>query len=288
MDAKVDPYKVLGVSPNYTLEELKTAYKQMAMKVHPDKGGSEYLFKLVTYCYKLLSAEYRKKTADKQFHELKNEFKTVKEKPKQNINIPSNTSFDVDKFNRVFEENKIETPTDTGYGDFLKSTKDKPEPKKLFTEKSFSNDAFNKQFEKKTNIESDNKFIVKFKEPEPILATKKIAFTELGTENIDDYSGENTSKKQLNFMDVRVALTTSRIIDPKAVEQRKQYKTIKDLEADRGNISYIPSQDEIEYMERKKQMEILNEKKRIENLQKTDKQYEEQFNRLHKLMLGRY
>lgn len=287
MDTKVDPYKVLGVSQNYTIEELKSAYKQMAMKVHPDKGGSEYLFKLVTYCYKLLSAEYRKKTADKQFYELKNEFKIDKPKSKTNVSISSSSSFDVDRFNKVFEDNKIDTVTDSGYGEFLKSTKDKADPKKLFTEKSFSNDAFNKQFERKTSVASDNKFIVKFKEPEPVLANKKMAFTELGTENIDDYSGENTSKKQLNFMDVRVALTTSRIIDPRAVEERKQYKTIKDLEADRGNISYTPSRDQIEYMEKKKQLEELKEQKRIETLLRSDKQYEEQFNRLHKLMLGR-
>ena len=32
-----DPYKVLGISPDATDEEVKKAYRRMAMKYHPDK-----------------------------------------------------------------------------------------------------------------------------------------------------------------------------------------------------------------------------------------------------------
>jgi curved DNA-binding protein CbpA len=50
----IDPYKTLGVPRNFTLEQLKTSYKKIALSVHPDKtpGNSDYMFKIVTKCYK--------------------------------------------------------------------------------------------------------------------------------------------------------------------------------------------------------------------------------------------
>lgn len=289
MDSKkVDPYKVLNISKQFTLEQLKEAYKAMALKVHPDKGGSEYLFKLVTLCYKTLVKEFHAKTNDKQFHELKGAFQkySTLNQPKTHVDLSvASKSFNIDKFNRVFDENKVESVDDSGYNDFLKSTPAIDEPTRII--KKFNKDSFNEIFDKYTSKQQPNKYLVKYKEPEPVMASKKIAFTEIGASSIDDFSGDNTSKKNLNYMDLKIAHTTSRIVDPNTVNRRKEYKSLDDFEADRSAISFNLSEEDREYYEKMKRIEELKEKQRLKNIIHSDRQSAEQFERLHKLMLGR-
>jgi len=299
MENNIDPYKILGIKKNFTPEELKDAYRKMALQVHPDKGGTEYLFKLVTLCYRTLSKEYKKKQSDKQYHELKAEFTKNQQnyQPRQNVqmvnsNINASSSdfskgFNIERFNNLFDQNRLEDITDTGYGDFLKSTKEK-EQKNLFASKKFSNEVFNKYFEKQADKNQEsNKFVVKYTDPEPLSASKKIAYTELGSDSIDDFSSDNISRKNLNFMDLKIAHTTSRIVDPKTVDPRKEYRNIQEFENDRSKVSYtLNDKDKLHY-DKLKKIEELNEKKRLENLIKVDNLTAQQFEKIHKLLLGR-
>ena len=50
-------YDVLGVPSNASDTELKKAYRKLAMKHHPDKGGNEKAFKLINEAYSCLSSE---------------------------------------------------------------------------------------------------------------------------------------------------------------------------------------------------------------------------------------
>lgn len=53
-----DPYKVLGISTNATETEIKKAYRQQALKLHPDKQSDTL-------------TESQRLALDKQFHEVK-------------------------------------------------------------------------------------------------------------------------------------------------------------------------------------------------------------------------
>jgi len=293
MDANIDPYKILKVPKNFTIDQLKDAYKKMALQVHPDKGGSEYLFKLVTLCYHFLMREYKKKNhTEKEFHELKTNFKKETDadynsyRQNMNENIDKN-GFNIHKFNEIFSKNKLESITDIGYQDFLNDGKE-IEQKNLFENKKFSSSQFNKIFEKKTqNIESNSKVLTKYKEPKPLEASNKIAFTELGVDLIDDFSNDNISRKNLNYMDLKIAHTTSRIVDPKTVEKRKNYNNIKEFQQDRASISYIQDDNERKYYEKQKYLEELNEKKRIQNLLNHDNKIKKHYEKINKLFLGK-
>ncbi|BGP15583.1 DnaJ sub C member 7 [Rhodosporidiobolus nylandii] len=52
-----DPYKALGIPREATQDEIRKAYRALALKHHPDKGGDPEEFKKVTAAYELLGDE---------------------------------------------------------------------------------------------------------------------------------------------------------------------------------------------------------------------------------------
>lgn len=69
---KRDYYEVLGVSKEATEQEIKKAYRKMAMKYHPDKNQgnkeSEEKFKEVNEAYEVLSDPQKRRTYDQFGH----------------------------------------------------------------------------------------------------------------------------------------------------------------------------------------------------------------------------
>ena len=72
--SNLDPYQVLDVPRNFTWDQLKDAYRQAALKTHPDKkGGNKLVFDFVTTCFKTLAEEYKAKHSNKSHQDLKRE-----------------------------------------------------------------------------------------------------------------------------------------------------------------------------------------------------------------------
>lgn len=61
-----DYYKILNVARNASKDEVKKAYRKLAHKFHPDKGGDEKRFKEINEAYQILSDE-RKRSQYDQF-----------------------------------------------------------------------------------------------------------------------------------------------------------------------------------------------------------------------------
>ena len=54
-------YDILGIETGATEAQVKKAYKKMALKVHPDSGGSNYLFQQVNEAYTKITKNIKKK-----------------------------------------------------------------------------------------------------------------------------------------------------------------------------------------------------------------------------------
>ena len=67
MAEKRDPYEVLGVSKSASADEIKSAYRKLARKYHPDlnkEPGAEEKFKEVQEAYDILSDADKKAKYD--------------------------------------------------------------------------------------------------------------------------------------------------------------------------------------------------------------------------------
>ena len=74
MDQKRDYYEVLGVQKNATPEEIKKAYRKLAIKYHPDKNpgdkAAEEKFKEAAEAYDVLSNEEKRQKYDQFGHSM--------------------------------------------------------------------------------------------------------------------------------------------------------------------------------------------------------------------------
>ncbi len=291
-ESQINPYKLLELPQNYTMEQLKIAYRKKALVSHPDKGGNAKLFDDVTKAYFSLLEKLKKKEDDKQYTDLKNGSRDYLEKQKQenkqNVSLKKD-SFNLNMFNKIFEENKISDPTDNGYEEWLKSDSDVKEPPKVFSTK-FNIDTFNSTFEDwKEQDENLGREIVLSDGPQALAAYHgKTGYTELGLDSVSDYTNADPSSRGIGYTDLKQAYSRNGIINTRAVNVRESYRNIEEYERARASkISYTMTPEEIRREEMKKQQAEAEEQKRVQRVQARDNQAFNSYNRVHQMMIDK-
>lgn len=66
--AKQDYYETLGISKTASADEIKTAFRRLAIEHHPDRGGDEAKFKEINEAYEVLKDPEKRKRYDQFGH----------------------------------------------------------------------------------------------------------------------------------------------------------------------------------------------------------------------------
>jgi curved DNA-binding protein CbpA len=266
--------EVLGIQEEVALTEetLKAAYKRMALRAHPDKGGSEEFFEAVTRAYAYLSeilkhmrGGSRKEPSDPRALNVNRDAEAEKWKHAEPVRLNAK-NLDMNAFNKLFEQTHMPDPDSDGYGDWLKSAESRETTGPKFGGQ-FNRDVFNRMFEdeaRKSQQAASNKLIIH--PGEMALTLNPTSGVDLVVERPSSFTAAPNSKMQ--FTDLRGAYTTDSTISDKvsnvAVSERnyEQYRASREKAPDPFSQSELHSIREFE--QRQKQIDLSRERKRAE------------------------
>ena len=304
--SNIDSLKLFNLDKNYTLDELKSSYKKIAMKTHPDKpGGNVEKFQIVTKCYMSLLEKYKNRESNKNFNDLRtgssnyieeqtntnNTNKSFVTKKNNNTNSPTleKDRFDAKLFNKIYEDNKLWESGDDGYGDWFTS-EEASTPSEVFGNK-FNLNVFNTTFEgHKDKLTKDNGAIQEYKEPQELVSCST-GFTDIDicSRKINDFSKAlptGNSKNDLAYTDLKTAYTSKgAFIDPTKVNY-KTYNSVDELKKDRSNVKYEMTPEQMRNYEMKKRRELEEDDKRQELIRQRDNIVAKSYSKNHERMLG--
>jgi len=286
---KLDPYKILRIDKNYDEKTLKKAYLKAAMKAHPDRGGTPQEFQKVSIAFGVLQKKLKERSSNHSHNELRDtarDYYTQQlNQPKVNVNMTEN--FDIDVFNKIYDENKIPDVYDEGYGNWMNNNPAlESEQQKMF-QNGFNKDMFNATFENYKREQSQRNpqnALVKYREPEvKISMSNADSIMTLGQGKITDFSGNSDN---LSYTDYKQAFTDgSTLIDINSVDTSGRASSIGGIKSQRSNISYTMNAEDQRLYAQRQLLEQKQERDRISRLNVYDKQHGEAYEKIHSMLL---
>ena len=315
----VDSLRLLGLNTNYTIEELKSAYKRMAMETHPDRpGGNTEKFQLVTQCYMSLLERLKGQEPAKSAMDLRADARAAttnsgsssghdsgdpigkgaarrKSQVPPKFISPDGQGFNVKLFNKLYEENKIWDPNDDGYEDWLrKGDVDEIRKAPPVFSKSFNIGVFNSTFEdwkqqtKQQHGGGAGGQIQKYDRPQELISTSS-GYTVLdGGQAITDFTKSLDTPGALNYSDLKSAYTGGcDMIDPNTVEARREYRNVEELVRDRDRLDYVLTPEDAALEERYAREAERREQERLSRLSSRDTLVGQHYSQTHQRLIGR-
>ena len=288
--------EVLGIQEEVALTEeaLKSAYKKMALRAHPDKGGSEELFEAVTRAYAYLSEIIKHMRGGRRSENngqmdapsvINTGRDTEAEKWKHAEPVKLNAkNLDMNAFNKIFEQTHMPDPDSDGYGDWLKGGDERSGGAGAGGAKfkgQFNRDVFNRMFEEESRKSQKATNALMVHPGEMALTLNPTSGVSFISERPDSYTAAPNSKFQ--FTDLRGAYTSETTISDKVSNVQVGERNLEQYRASREKAPDPFSQSELhsirEFENRQRQQDEMRERKRAE-MAVRNQQYFDQMKRL--------
>lgn len=231
--------EVLGLTEEVALTEeaLKKAYKRVALKAHPDKGGTEEEFEAITRAHAYLGEILlrikggRKKDGVVEAPEALQD--TRKENSKewemvQPVRL-NPKKLDMNAFNQMFEQTRIPDPEEDGYGDWLKGADGAAAGGPKFGGK-FNRDVFNQAFEEEAAKRRAQGGEVALRQPEA-LTLAPMSGVELGRSGGGNYTAAVGAS--MKFTDLKNAYTSENMITNQVSDVRVEARSFDQYSSSR-------------------------------------------------------
>jgi curved DNA-binding protein CbpA len=230
--------EVLGLTEEVALTEeaLKKAYKRVALKAHPDKGGSEEDFEAITRAHAYLGEILlrikggRKKEGVVEAPEALQDTRKEASKDWEMVEpVRLNPKkLDMNAFNQMFEQTRIPDPEEDGYGDWLKGA-DGPAAGPKFGGK-FNRDVFNQAFEEEAAKRRAQGGHITVRQPEA-LTLAPMSGVELGRGGGGNYTAAVGAS--MKFTDLKNAYTSENMITNQVSDVRVEARSFDQYSSSR-------------------------------------------------------
>jgi curved DNA-binding protein CbpA len=282
-EKKYNPFRILHLDYNAKEEDVKKAYKKFSLKYHPDRpNGNAKKFMMVSQAYVYLMQKIKEMRGNSNHMEMRDNAKKYFEEMDErrgecrleggaeDVMEVGEKNFNPDKFNKIFEKNKMPTQWDKGYGD---GWEDEPEDNVVMNSK-FTIDLFNQTFNdiKTKKMEKKGQQVMKIDAPEAQLLSN-LGFEELGQGDINDFTSGLTDG--MSFTDYKAAYTNKNMLEYDERFNRGDYKNLDSLVRARDTQNFSVNEEDKAWLERREMYEKQQEDDRMKNMIAFDRMAEQ-------------
>jgi len=290
---KYNPFRILHLDYNATEDDVKKAYRRFSLKYHPDKpGGNAKKFMMITQAYVYLLQKIKEMSGNKSHNEMRKEaqdyFEDMEKRrqeikgssatlgydPDDQMEISSDKNFDNDKFNKIFEKNRMPTQYDRGYGGDWGDDSDHED--QVVFNKKFTIDLFNETFnqmQKKKREEKPQRQLIIVEEPQPQVLSN-LGFEELGKGDIDDFTNDRVCDR-MQFSDYKAAYTRNNVSEYDDKFNRGDFKNLDHLVSERGKANFDLTNEDKARLNKREMLMKQQEEQRIQNMMAFDRMAEQ-------------